>query len=200
MIEQRVVRLAEFQAALREAPGKAIEAARIALNGGAKRLASESSKAIRESLAFNARELYSPANPLGGKIAVRLASNKTLEARVTGSDRPTLLSRFATNLATRRANPRVRVNPGRTKELERGFFLRFPNGTIGLAIRLKPGERIVNRRLGNAYPLKGSPGAFVLFGPSVEQALGRAAPDKLDDVEAFVNAEFDRQFVRLLRG
>lgn len=199
MLEIEVVSLKGFEDEFAKAPKAATQAARFAINAGARKLASASSKQIRGSITFGARELYSPANPKAGKISVLLASDSSLEARVRGADRPTLLSRFAVNRPTgkRKIVPRVRVSPRKTAELARSWFMRFPNGQVGIAVRLKPGETMRNRKLGNAYPLKGSPNAFVLFGPSVEQALGQAAPDNLRAVEKLVNDEFLRQFTRL---
>lgn len=197
MIQVEVVNLREFADEFARYPEASKDAARIAINDGAKFLARKSSDSIRKTLAFNPRELWSAANPKAGKISTFLASSRSLEATVRGADSPTLLGRFATNFATRgRVTPRVKVGAGQLKVMRRAFFLRFGNGGQGLAIRLKKGERLLNHR-GPTYPLKGDPNALVLYAPSVDQALATAAPDLLDATAERVRTEFLRQLDRL---
>lgn len=196
MIQIEVVNLGKHVDEFAKAPAAATEAARIAINDGARYLARESSASIRKTLAFNPRELWSAANPKAGKVSTLLASSKSLEAVVRGADDPTLLGRFATNPGARRTPPKVKVSPGQLKEMRRAFFLKFRNGAVGLAIRLKKGERLLNHR-GPTYPLRGDPNALVLYAPSVDQALATAAPDILDATAERVRDEFLRQFDRL---
>lgn len=196
MLEIDVAGLEEFEAAFAKAPEKAVQAARRAINAGAKRLATRASAQIRQDVAFKARELYSPGNT--GKITVDFASGAKLEARVRGADRPTLLSKFAVNAPRgkprRGLAPKVKVSPGNTVELERGFFVRFKNGTVGIAVRLKPGERLRNKKTAG-YPLRrGDPNTYVLYSVEVDQALKMAGSDRLDEVADFIRAEFARQF------
>lgn len=188
----------QFEREFADYPRIAAEAGRMAVNDGARFLARESSREIRKSLAFDPKELWSAANPVGGKISTLLASPKTLVARVKGQDKPTLLGRFATNFGKgRKIIPRVRVKPGSNKEVsKRAFFLSFKNGARGLAIRLKKGERLLNHR-GPTYPLRGDPNVLVLYAPSVDQALQTAGADLLDRAADVCSDSFVRNFNRL---
>jgi hypothetical protein len=194
-LEVEVRGLEDFEAYFAKAPEATVEAARRAINAGARRLASKASEQIRKDVAFRPCELYSPRNT--GKITVAPASSESLEARVRGAGSPTLLAKFATNApsgaARRGLKPRVKVDPGKTVTLNRGFFVRFKNGVVGIAVRLKPGERLVNKK-GAGYPLRrGDSGAYILYSVEVDQALAVAGQDRLDEVADFVRAEFFRQ-------
>lgn len=198
MLEVTVTNLDEMVDDAQRAAKAYPEAARIALNAGARKLARESSASIRKTLAFNPRELWSAANPLGGKITTLLASSATLQASVRGTDSPTPLSRFATNESSR-TTPRVKVAPGKLVTMRRAFFLTFGNGARGLAIRLKPGERLINHR-GPTYPLKSDPNVLILYAPSVDQALATAASGLLKEAADTTANEFVRQFNRLTKN
>jgi hypothetical protein len=77
-----------------------------------------------------------------------------------------------------------------------GVRLGLRNGNTGLAVRLKPGEKI-----------KGSTGAvqmaenlYLLYGPSVDQVFRGVAEDRSGDLMNMVSSKFLRQFARLSRG
>ena len=96
----------------------------------------------------------------------------------------------------------VQVKPGTTKVIPRAFLLRLRAGTaeidtkatLGLAIRLKPGEK-----LAGAYAKKmNASGLYLLYGPSVDQALlsrqreSGVAVDIADQTAAYLDDEFQR--------
>jgi hypothetical protein len=133
------------------------------------------------------------------------ASERDLEGIIEGRKRPTSLARFAVNRGQigRRAasNPvRVRVKPGQTRTIGKGFLIRLRGGAgsddgasnIGLAIRLKPGERVLNKTA--MRPFKG--GLYLLYGPSVDQVFESAAIDESDSIATDLEAEFVAQFNR----
>ena len=116
-------------------------------------------------------------NPSGGRLVVnRFASPESLEASIRARARPTSLARFARNPRVGRKSVTVSVKRGRVSFLRRAFLVRLRRGTaltdtqhnLGLAIRLRPGERITNKRIQIA-PL--GRGLYLLYGPSVQQVF-----------------------------
>lgn len=130
------------------------------------------------------------------------ASPTNLMASIAGRFTPTSLARFTTG--GKRAGLRsgtgvtIRVNPGRPLTLPRAFLLNLRSGNIGLAIRLRQGEVLRNRRIsGKTFtsgPLKG---VTLLYGPSVDQVFRTVAIDITPQVLDNLQTEFLRQFVRL---
>jgi hypothetical protein len=88
----------------------------------------------------------------------------------------------------------VQVAGGAVRKINRGFFIRAPNGALGLAIRSKAqptGSR-------GAKESRKHKGLWILFGPSPDQLMRRLAPDSLPDVGRHVGAEYARQLNRLI--
>lgn len=166
--------------------------------------------AVREARKKTYAEVAFPRGYLDGERldVTQRAFPERLEAQITGRFRPTSLARFAlpgqSQEATRRTGIRVRVNPGRSELITPpSFFLKLnagPNNTdnfnLGIAIRLKPGETVRNRRFPDRYRL-GNDDVFILYGPSVEQVFREVAADIAPDVVQRVGQEFVRQFERL---
>ena len=115
--------------------------------------------------------------PSGGRLIVgKFASPQSLEARVRARSRPTSLARFARGPRIGRGNVTVSVKRGRTTFLRRAFLVRLRRGAqltdtqhnLGLAIRLRPGERLTNKRIQSASLGRG---LYLLYGPSVQQVF-----------------------------
>lgn len=173
---------------------------RIALNQTAER---KGLTAIREAME---EEIAFPAGYLRDRKRLGVtqrATNSTLEARITARGRPTSLARFASGAAAigNRAGSRltVRVNPRVRRTLSRAFLVRLKAGqgpvsddnfNVGLAIRLKPGERISNKR--QMVPFGG--GLYLLYGPSVDQVFLTTVPNESGAIADAVAEEFFRQF------
>jgi hypothetical protein len=95
------------------------------------------------------------------------------------------------------------VHPGRARFMKRAFLIKLRAGTDsietrfnqGLAIRLKPGETLQNKK--NVVQLKN--GLYVLYGPSVSQVfLDNEGDGVAKDIEPSVLDELEDQFLRLL--
>lgn len=134
------------------------------------------------------------------------ATNADLEARVTARMRPTSLARFApgqTPAGTRGKGVRVSVQPGSSRTMKSAFLVRLRAGAtlndenfnIGLAVRLKPGERIFNKRAQSGVQLGHN--LYLLYGPSVDQVFREVAEDQSPEILSEVETEFLRQFARL---
>lgn len=136
------------------------------------------------------------------------ATDSNLEAAVTARFRPTSLARFAPGQsfegARRTGAVNVRVNRGGgAKRLKGAFFVRLRRGAdnsdgfnLGLAIRLKPGEKLRGRRNG-ASGVQLAPDLYLLYGPSVDQVFRDVSVAESPSVADDLQREFVRQYVRL---
>lgn len=175
-------------------PDIATNAARLAINDVAK---GQGLAVLRE--AVNADVAF-PRGYVNDHLGVvKSASNADLTAIVAGRDRPTSLARFApgqTPENSRKNGVRVMVKPGHSKLLAHAWLMRLKSGNTGLAIRLRPGEVLRNKRdVGTARPI--GKGVYLLYGPSVDQVFKGAADDLKGNVANMVSSEFLRQFARL---
>lgn len=163
--------------------------ARMAINRTVDRARTASAKEMRDQVAFPARYLSGP----NGRLRVtQRASNTNLQAVVTGRDRPTSLARFASSrdpAATRKqGGVNVTVTPGKTKFMRGAFLMRLNNNNLGLAIRLKEGERINNK----ARMTRIGAGLYLLYGPSVDQVFQSVSEEQAPKAADFLEAEFLR--------
>lgn len=127
------------------------------------------------------------------------ATPDKLEAVITGRDRPTSLAQFAKGKRGLKAKGvSVSVKPGRQKFMSNAWLVGLNNGNTGLAIRLKPGERLINKRKTASVEL--SPNVYLLYGPSVNQALSGVADDQGGEIANLIAKEFLRQVTRLTRN
>jgi hypothetical protein len=184
-------------------PDVAEEAAVLAINRVARSARTRASREIREQVNFTASYLDDTLS------VVKFASEGSTEAVIRGRFDPTSLARFATTPVRfgRQRGVRVKVDPGAgAKRMERAFYMRLRRGNtditgesfnVGLAMRLKPGERIINKK--RMRPI-GDSGLVLLYGPSVDQVFDDVAADINDDVSAELVTEFVRQFERLSNG
>lgn len=188
--------LSETIEALGDIPPNVLRFARMAVNTTTRKTRTLASRKIRDQIAFSASYL----SDKNGRLTIsKYATEDDLEARIRGRFRPTSLARFATGSSSK--GVRVRVNPGTSRTMGRAFFmpLRAGNAPIetksnqGLAIRLKPGEKIANKRrmiqvAGNLY---------LLYGPSVDQVFSSVAEEIAPDATDILEAEFLRLLDRL---
>lgn len=186
-----------------EALGAAVEpAAALALNEGARYGRRLGSEQIRREV--NLKASYIDA----GRLQVtRRADASNLEAIITARDRPTSLARFgqgAPRFGAQRVAPRVRVKAsGGSSTLKRGFYLRLrrgnsvvssENANIGLAIRLKEGERVENK----SQMASIGDGVYLLYAPSVGQVFRGVSERIAEDVGIQVANHFAHHLGRRL--
>ena len=145
-------------------------------------------KTLAES-AFSNRQFY----------VSRRANTADLQAILTASRQPYSLSRFKVGdvgFGPSAGPVKVRIKAGgSTVNLKRAFYVRAPNGAVGIAVRSK--QPLDNSR--GARRIKGTD-VYVLFGPSPDQLMRRLAPASVPDVENYLNREFSRQIVRVING
>ncbi len=129
----------------------------------------------------------------------RRANTAELQATLSASRQPYSLSRFKTGdvgFGPSAGPVKVRIKTGgSTVPLKRAFYLRAPNGAVGIAVRSK--KPLDNSR--GARRVRGTD-IYVLFGPSPDQLMRRLAPDSVPAVENYLNREFSRQIVRVING
>lgn len=171
-----------------------LKAAVQAINRAADRTRTRAAREIREQVAFPASYL----NPAQGRLVVAgRASEGKLEALISARTRPTMLARFVSSGSVGQAGVSVQVAPGFAKFMKKAFLIRLPAGrngdvetksNLGLAIRLKPGEVIRNkkvmRRIGK--------GLYILYGPSVSQVFSTVREEISPETADFLANEFSR--------
>lgn len=195
--------LKETAAYFQFARGFATQAARLALNDVAKGPGLTLLRtAITDQVDF-------PAGYIGNdKLYVsKYATGDDLEVGITARMRPTSLARFAKeSLSGKRSSPGVHVQvkaSGGLKFMASAFLIRLRAGAtlsdenfnVGLAIRLKPGQTVINKREQSGVQL--SHNLYLLYGPSVDQVFREVASEHTEPVLDLVESEFFRQFARL---
>ncbi len=183
------------------APQAARRAARLAINDTARRVAvGESIREMQEQVAFPPGYLQDP-NRFG---VARFATEDNLAAAIVARQRPTSLARFTSARSPGgKQGVRVRVNPGRTREMGRAFLIRLRSGSaelgnLGLAVRLRPGETLANKREVVAKSMGN--GLYLLYGPSIDQVFRSVAEDVSPRVADALATQFLRQFARETGG
>jgi hypothetical protein len=168
--------LDEARKSISHIPEVVDEAAMFAVNDSAEFAQSESSRRIREQVAFSARYIGSAQDPSARLRVSKRARTNDLEAAVAGRMRPTSLAQFAVGAFVRGKPVRVRVSPGRTSKISNAFPIKLRRGTgvydpenanVGLALRLKAGESVRNKR--EMVQISGN--LYLLYGPSVDQVF-----------------------------
>ncbi|WP_176477701.1 phage tail protein [Mesorhizobium sp. WSM3866] len=175
-----------------------------ALNKAADKGRTRAARLVRDQVAFPA----SYVSPSSKKLWVKTRARRgALIAMIEGRGQATSLARFSrqtvlTGGARHRGGKiNVTVKPGQTKSISRAFIMRLKNDNIGLAVRTN-GEAPA----GAYKPKPIGKNLWLLYGPSVDQALSAASRDggvfedmsqeTLDDVEE----EFNRQMELLRNG
>jgi hypothetical protein len=172
-------------------PNEVKTAALRAVNRTVERARASSARRIREQVNFRARYLSGE----DGRLAItKRATRDDLEGRITGRFRPTSLAEFVSSgRVGGKGGVTLQVEPGVAKRSRRMFMIRLRAGAtelgnVGLAIRLRQGERIENKRkmisMGN--------GLHLLYGPSVDQVFSTVAEDVSPEAAEFLEAEFIR--------
>lgn len=165
-------------------------AAQRAINKTADRGRTQAAREIQKQVAFPARYLSGE----NGRLRVsRKAKENSLEAAITGRDRPTSLARFAKDrnprTAGRRGGVSVMVKSGQTQFMKGAFLMQLRNGNLGLAVRLKDGESV----RGKKRVTKIGKGLYLLYGPSVDQVFASVSEEEVAPAAAdYLEAEFLR--------
>ncbi len=183
-------------------PAGILTAASRAINRTAERTRTAGRREIQRQVAL-------PAKYLSDNLTIgRPAAKDSLEREIVGRFRPTSLARFArggTPESTRAEGlVRLRVNPGRSSEIQRAFLIRLRgtggdtgvNANLGLAIRLREGETLRNRRLAVTQ----RNGLTLLYGPSIDQTFRSVREDIAPDAALFLEQEFLRLVELSSRG
>lgn len=186
--------LDDFAEFFRQLPDIATEAAFLAVNDSAESAVPMFKRTMTSQVSFP--KGYLSKERLGVR---RKATRATLEAVISGRDRPTSLARFAEGATPENSRKRpiiVKIKPGKTVALKKSFLVRLKNNNIGLAIRLPSGQRPKN-----AYkPVQLANNVYLLYGPSVDQILQGAIDESDVQIGDMLSRNFVRQFTRLSRG
>ncbi len=190
-----LLNLRGFETLDREVNAAAIKA----INKGARDGRVRAARLIQEQIAFPKSYLH----PSGGRLVVaQKAQGGRLSAIIRARGRPTSLARFITSRG--RGGITVEVKPGRTRFLRRAFAIKLRRGTasvdtqsnLGIAIRLRPGERLSKK----IRQVQGSDGLTYLYGPSVQQVfLDNKGHGVARDIEPTILRNVETEFLRLLR-
>lgn len=174
-------------------PRRVILAAQRAINRVTERSRTGSARKILKQVNFPARYLSGENGRL--KI-VKKASPSSLEGIIRGKERPTSLAQFTSSKTIGKAGVRVQVKPGSSIEMKKAFLLRLPQGStltdtkfnLGLAIRLRDGERVQNKK----HMVRLAKGLYLLYGPSVNQVFADVAVDQAEESAVLLEREFLR--------
>lgn len=177
-----------------ELSGLIATAALRAINTTADHARTSADRAIRLQVAFSASYLA----PSAGRLTVtKRANSNDLSAQITGRGRPTSLARFATSGTPGKPGVTVVVKPGVARFMPRAFLMRLRRGdqdvdgsnfNLGLAVRLKPGETLRNKK----EMIRISDGLYLLHGPSINQVFATVAGDIAPPEAAYLEDEFNR--------
>lgn len=162
-----------------------------AVNRTTTRYRTQAAREMREQVAFGARYLISGS---GGRLTIpRTASPASPEAVIRGRFEATSLARFIKgNKAPGRRSPKLEVATGSRTQIGRSFVMKLANDNIGLAMRLRPGETIQNKRVMARSFSKKDRNLYLLYGPSVDQVFRTVREDISPDAAAFLEKEFLR--------
>lgn len=134
----------------------------------------------------------------------RRSNPNSLEGSIVARTRPTSLARFVTGGGKARGDSvTVEVKRGNPRTLKRAFLIPLRGGSgietkqnLGLAIRLKPGESIANKRTFR----KLDKNLYLLYGPSVDQIFLQAGGNKgvAADISPDILRDLEREWLRLM--
>jgi hypothetical protein len=98
----------------------------------------------------------------------------------------------------------VEVAPGKARFMKRAFLIKLPGlagstelgaANMGLAIRLRPGEKLRNKTDARRV----AKGLYVLYGPSVDQVFrSRDGTGVANDLVPDIQDDLSDEFIRLL--
>jgi hypothetical protein len=139
----------------------------------------------------------------GRLTVVNNATKSNLEVRIRARGGPTSLARFAVGnpKPSARGGVTVMVSPGKARFMRRAFVMKLRSGNndietknnLGLAMRLRPGETIQNKR----YFRRVESNLYLLYGPSVDQVFraqdGNGVASEMSEyLSEFLEDEFSR--------
>lgn len=188
----------DFEARFAVLPELAARAASIAINDAAAEAVRLARKQIYREVAFPAGYLEG-----GDRMTVSQPSTvRTLEAVVSGRDRPTSLARFipeGTQVGRGGAPISITVEPGQPKiSISGNLRLMSFSGNRLLILKLKPGQR--PKKAWKPRPIFGQgSGMWILYGPSVDQIFRAVSAGIAPAVQERAVEEFDRVFTALQR-
>ena len=196
--------IAQLRSYFDAAPEAATNAVRDAINDGIKFAFAEASRRIRAQV--NLPQDYIGSVAQGNRLKVSMyATAEQLWASLSATKRAVSLARYANDrsLGRRPDGITVTVKPGHPETLPGAFLLPLKKGpaltedtyNVGLAIRLKPGQRPGSKHTMKPYG-RGDPNLYLLYGPSVDQVFRQVRGDMDDVVTNFVTQSFYRQFRR----
>lgn len=145
-------------------------------------------------------------SPSSGNLTVSQKASRTrMEGRITARGRPTSLARFARpGTKFNKAGVTVEVKPGQASFLRRAFLIKLPGRggstelgkfNAGLAIRLRPGERISNK----VKQVQVAKGLYLLYGPSIQQIfLDNSGSGVAADIAEETADKLQDEFLRLM--
>lgn len=183
-------------------------ASAFAINEAARYGQAESSRRIREQVAFKASYVGSAEDP-GARLRVaKRARAGDLEAVIAGRTRPTSLAQFQTGAKLGKGGY-VRVKVSATKgarTIPGAFPMKLRRGGVydpgsvnqGIAVRLKDGKLPAGLNKKQMVQVDGS--LYLLYGPSVDQVFRDVRYDVQEPVADVLESSFLRNFARLNRG
>lgn len=188
----------ESERPLESLPARIRQNAVRAVNYAARRGRTREAREIRDQVNFPARYLSGD----NGRLTLRTAKSIDDDAEIRGRWRPTSLARFATRGTPGKPGVSFMVKPGFATRSNRMFLIRLRAGTadldtksnLGVAIRLREGETISNKKI--QLQRLGNTGLHLLFGPSVSQVFRSVAGDDVPEVEQ----DLEREFLRLMEA
>jgi hypothetical protein len=179
---------------LDDLPAKIEQAARRAVNAATDRARAAAVRGVRQQVNFPASYFAGDESRL--RVTKRPSAGD-LEGIVTGRHRATSLARFVSSGSVgSKSGVTVEVKSGSARFMRRAFLIRLRAGNanldtksnLGLAIRLKAGESLSNKR----NLIRMSNGLYLLYGPSVDQVFRTVAADISPEIGDFLEAEFTR--------
>lgn len=210
MMRFTVKGLDRYREFLKSVPEAVADASHLAVSSATRFAYAAGSRAMRKEINFS--QTY-----LGEKDRYAIsqrAKKSNPEAIISARQRATSLARFANDRRTgpTRKGLTVEVARGRKRKLRQAFLIKLKAGpsfsednyNIGLAVRLKPGERVKNKREMAPYMKKARKASdanlYLLYGPSVDQVFRGVIPKIEPAISNYLESEFLRQMERNLRG
>ncbi|ARB05714.1 hypothetical protein [Synechococcus virus S-ESS1] len=177
------------------------KAASQAINTTLRNKRARAAKLIRDQVNLPARYV-SPSGK--GLYVAKQASPGKLEGIIRARGRATSLAQFVQGSPrVGKAGVVVEVHPGKAKFLKRVFPIKLPQGSadvatkynLGLAIRLRPGEKLDRKVTARSV----SKGLYVLYGPSVDQVFRSLDGSGVaNDLVSEIERDLSEEFLRLL--
>lgn len=189
-------------------PERVDAASAFAINEAARYGHAESSRRIREQVAFKASYIGSAEDP-GARLRIAKRARPTdLTAVIAGRTRPTSLAQFMTGAKLGRGGyVRVRVSARNgAKTIPGAFPMKLRRGNVydpgsanqGVAVRLKDGKLPSGLNKKQMVQVDGS--LYLLYGPSVDQVFRDVRYEVREPVADVLESSFLRHFARLNRG